>query len=245
MATRRMWKDLLMSAVPSRYPNEVELAGRENLDAEHVQRYDSKMDADSDAEVALLRTLGLGEESTVTEFGSGTGQVSLAAAATGARVTAVDVSLPMLTYLDAKMAERGLTNVTLVHQGFLSYSPTGDAVDFLYSRYALHHLPDFWKAIALNRLRRLLKPGGVFRLWDVVYDFSPQEADQRLEAWCAQGGSSVDGEWSRAEFEEHVRDEYSTFRWILEPLIRRADFDIADVQVTPDTFDAKYVLRAV
>jgi hypothetical protein len=39
--------------------------------------------------------------------------------------------------------------------------------DPVYSRYALHHLPDFWKAIALTRAADLLRSGGVPRLWDV------------------------------------------------------------------------------
>lgn len=41
----------------------------------------------------------------------------------------------------------------------------------LYSRYALHHLPDFWKALALLRMARMLRVGGILRLSDVVYRF--------------------------------------------------------------------------
>jgi ubiquinone/menaquinone biosynthesis C-methylase UbiE len=159
-------------------------------------------------------------------------------------VIAVDVSPPMLGYLQKKLVDRELTNVTLVHAGFLSYVHPGGSVDFVYSRYALHHLPDFWKAIALDRLRKLLSPGGICRLWDVVYDFTPSEATERIEAWCSQGGTSVDGQWSRDELVEHIRDEHSTFRWLLEPMMQRAGFEILDVQCTPETFDAKYTLRA-
>ena len=35
------------------YPNEVLLAGRENLDVEHVARYDGKMDSRAEDEVSL------------------------------------------------------------------------------------------------------------------------------------------------------------------------------------------------
>lgn len=102
-----------------------------------------------------------------------------------------------------------------------------------------------WKAIVLDRMRKLLPLGGICRLWDVVYDFDPAEATEQIEAWCSQGGTSVDGQWSRDEFEEHVRDEHSTFRWLLEPMIQRAGFNIVEAQYRAETFDAKYLLRAI
>jgi hypothetical protein len=83
------------------------------------------------------------------------------------------------------------------------------------------------------------------RLWDVVYDFSPADAAQRIEAWCATGGPSVEGEWSRAELEEHVRDEHSTFTWLLEPMILASGFQIVAGEHSDDGIFAKYVLRAV
>jgi len=75
-------------------------------------------------------------------------------------------------------------------------------------------------------------------------DFAPEEAEARLEAWCATGGDGIVGEWSRAELEEHVRDEHSTFTWLLEPMIRRAGFDIDDAVYSDDGVFARYVLRA-
>ena len=135
-------------------------------------------------------------------------------------------------------------NVELVRAGFLSYEHAGEPADFVYSRLALHHLPDFWKVIALTRVRRILRPGGVLRLSDVVYDFAPAEAEERIEAWCATGGDEIEGEWTRAELEEHVRDEHSTFTWLLEPMIARSGFEIADASSSDDGVFASYVLRA-
>jgi len=233
-----------MTASPTWFPDEIGLAGRENLDEEHVQRYDGKMDADAAAETDLLRSYGLGAETVLLEFGPGTGQFTLAVARTAARVIAVDVSPPMLRSLGQKLANQRITNVELVQAGFLSYQHAAPPVDVVYSRYALHHLPDFWKAIALQRLRHMMRPGAILRLWDVVYDFTLEEAEQRIEAWCASGGASVEDEWIRAELEEHVRDEHSTFSWLLEPMIERSGFSIEAVEHTPHTFDAKYVVKA-
>ncbi|MFI4934982.1 MAG: class I SAM-dependent methyltransferase [Caulobacterales bacterium] len=221
------------------------MAGRENLDAGHVARYDGKMDSEAAAEVALLCGLGLGPNTTQIEFGPGTGQFTIAAAPRCARVVAVDISPPMLERLKDKVAASGLGNVELVEAGFLSYAHRGPPADFVYSRFALHHLPDFWKATALLRTRAMLRPGGVLRLWDVVYDFPLAQAPSRIEAWCATGGEEVEGEWSRAELEEHVRDEHSTFTWLIEPMFEQASFEIVDVVRSADGFESKYLLRAV
>lgn len=232
-------------STPTWFADELEHAGRENLDAEHVARYDAKEDAGAAAEVALLREAGLTAESLVVEFGAGTGQFTVAVAPACAQVIAVDVSPVMLRQLEAKVAARGLGNVAVVRAGFLSYEHVGRPADLVYSRFALHHLPDFWKAVALDRLRRMLAPGGVLRLWDVVYDFDVAQTEERIEAWCATGGDAVEQEWSRAELEEHVRDEHSTFSWLLEPMIRRCRFEIAHAEHSADGIFARYLLTAV
>jgi ubiquinone/menaquinone biosynthesis C-methylase UbiE len=231
-------------ATPTWFVDELSHAGRENLDPAHVERYDGKEDASAAAEVALLEQLGLTGESLVVEFGAGTGQFSVAAAPACARLIAVDVSPVMLRRLEDKVTALGLSNVDVVQAGFLTYEHDGAPPDLVYSRFALHHLPDFWKAMALDRLRRLIRHGGVLRIWDVVYDFAPSEAEARIEAWCATGGDAVEGEWSRAELEEHVRDEHSTFSWLLEPMMRRSGFEILDAEHSSDGVFAKYVLRA-
>jgi ubiquinone/menaquinone biosynthesis C-methylase UbiE len=224
--------------------DETASAGRENLDPDHVGRYDAKEDAGAAAETAALIQLGLGQDSVVVEFGTGTGQFAIEAAKVCSRVVAVDVSPVMLDRLRAKVHAERASNIEVVQAGFLSYEHQGAPADFAYSRYALHHLPDFWKAVALTRMRGLLRPGGVLRLWDIVYNFSPAEATERVEQWCATGSADVASDWSRAELEEHVRDEHSTFSWLLEPMIERSGFEIERAEYSADGIFAKYLLRA-
>jgi len=235
--------------MPSKNSNwmldEISSAGRENLDVDHASRYDLKEDASAEEEVALLKTLGLNGQSEVVDMGAGTGQFALAVASVCARVVAVDVSPVMLDVLNAKVAASRLSNVEVVQAGFLTYAHRGRPVDVVYSRYALHHLPDFWKALALQRIRRMVRPGGVLRLWDVVYSFSPSEAAHRLDAWCATMPDAVKDGWTRADAEEHIRDEHSTFTWLCEPMLARAGFRIEDAWYSPDGIFAKYVARAV
>ncbi len=222
--------------------DEMASIGRENLDGAHVERYDDKMDAEAAAEVSLLQSLGVRPGATVVDLGAGTGQFALAAAAAGLRVIAVDPSPVMLSRLRHKAG--GELPLEIVAAGFLTYEHQGEPPDLVYSRFALHHLPDFWKAVALGRIRAMLRTGGLLRLWDVVYHFDVGEAEDRIEAWCATG-SSVDGEWSRAELEEHVRDENSTFTWLLEPMFAATGFQIRAASYSDDGFFAKYLLAAV
>ncbi len=223
--------------------DELAHAGRENLDPDHVARYDDKEPADAGAEVRLLQQLGLGATSTLVDLGAGTGQLALAAAPVCARVIAVDVSPVMLARLRSTIETRGVVGIESVNAGVLTYDHRGAPVDVAYSRYALHHLPDFWKAVALTRIYDMLRPGGVLRLWDIVYSFDPADASDRLEAWCATGRESNETAWTRAELEEHVRDEHSTFTWLLEPMIERAGFVIDDAAYTDDEISARYVVR--
>ena len=222
--------------------DEMTSIGRENLDAVHVSLYDEKEDADAAGEVRFLQSLGLSRDATVVDLGAGTGQFALAAAEAFERVIAVDPSSVMLRLLREKARDCS-ARLEIVEGGFLTYDHAGEPPDLVYSRYALHHLPDFWKAIALGRIRRMLRPHGILRLWDVVYHFKADEAEDRIEQWCATG-STGDGEWSRAELEEHVRDENSTFTWLLEPMMLHAGFEIRDASYSDDGFFAKYLLAA-
>ena len=220
-------------------------AGREHFDEQHARRYDAKMDAEAEEEVRLLVDAGILERgSSVVDIGAGSGQFALAAAPACERVVAVDVSPVMLARLGENVDRRAVGNVEIVRAGFLTYEHTGEPADLVYSRFALHHLPDFWKAIALSRIAAMLRPGGALRLWDVVYGFQPAEAERRIEAWITET-ESADRErgWTRGELAEHVRDEHSTFTWLLEPMLERAGFELVDTDYSESGMFARYLCR--
>jgi len=54
---------------------------------------------------------------------------------------------------------------------------------------------------------------------------------------------SVEDDWSRAELEEHVRDEHPTFSWILEPMAVRCGFTVESAEYSDDQILAMYILR--
>lgn len=212
-------------------------AGPEHLDAEYVAGYDAKTRLDLAAALELLRRHGLDGDATLVDLGCGTGLLAAAAVAEARRVVGVDPSPAML-----EAARRRSDAVEWVEAGFLTYEHAGDPPRLVHSRHALHHLPDFWKGVALARVHDLLVPGGILVLRDLVYDFEPAEAGSRVAEWLAAGAPAPAEGWTRGELETHVRSEHSTFAWLLEPLLVHAGFGIVERDVARGIY-ATYVCR--
>jgi ubiquinone/menaquinone biosynthesis C-methylase UbiE len=213
---------------PCWFPDELAHAGDEHLDPEYVLGYDRKASADPTEDVALFRDLGLNETHTLVDIGAGTGALALAAAPLCRRVVAVDVSGAMLTFLKEKTERLGSKNIECVQGGFLTYEHRGEPADFVHSRNALHHLPDFFKALALERIASILGSRGVLRLHDLVFSFDAREAEHIIEAWLANAVEQPKRGWTRPEIEKDVREEHITFSWLLEPMLERAGLEIRD-----------------
>jgi SAM-dependent methyltransferase len=214
-------------------------AGPEHLDPAFVAGFDRKQGyPDPSEDLGILAAHGLSDASTVVDLGSGTGQFALAAARRFGRVVAVDVSAAMAGHLRERAAEDRLPNLECVQAGFLSYAHAGPPADGVYTRHALHQLPDFWKTIALERIAGMLRPGGVLRLRDLVYDFQPSEADAVFDRWLNGAVDDPALGYTRDDYIEHIRTEYSTFRWLLEPMLAAAGFEIATVEFRGSVYGA-------
>jgi SAM-dependent methyltransferase len=210
--------------------DELAHAGPEHLDPGFVAGFDRKQGYPDPAEdLAALREHGIGAASTVVDLGAGTGRFALAAAAEVSRVVAVDVSAAMLTALRGRVARAGLLNIECVQAGFLSYEHTGPPADAVFTRNALHQLPDFWKVLALDRIAKLLRPGGVLRLHDLIFDCQPAEAEAIVDAWLEDAADDPSLGYTRDDFAQHLRTEFSTFRWLFEPMLAAAGFGIVTV----------------
>jgi ubiquinone/menaquinone biosynthesis C-methylase UbiE len=230
------------STTPAWYPDEAALAGSEHLDVKFAAQYDRKAGEAAREDAAALPGLGVPKGATVVDMGAGTGTFALEAATLGYRVIAVDVSDAMLHAATQKAGTRG---IEFVQAGMLTYDQPGALVDFVYSRNALHHLPDFWKAIALRRMASILRPGGLLRLRDIVFSFDPAEAESAIEGWLATAADRAEEGWTRTELEVHLRAEYSTFSWVLEPMIERCGFSIREARYNDIGTFADYVCERV
>jgi SAM-dependent methyltransferase len=219
--------------------DELAHAGPEHLDAAFVAGYDRKQGRPDPAEdLEILAAHGLDRDSAVVDLGAGSGQFALAAARRFAHVTAVDVSPAMIALLQENAAIAGLANLDCVRAGFLSYEHTGPPADGVYTRNALHQLPDFWKAVALDRIARMMRSGGVLRLRDLIYDFRPADAAQVFARWFDDAASDPADGYTSDEYAVHIRTEFSTFRWLLEPMLEAVGFEIVSADFVARLYGA-------
>ena len=223
--------------------DELAHAGPEHLDPGFVAGFDRKQGVDPIDDVAVLRAHGVTAAATVVDLGTGTGRFALSIAPHVRRVVAVDVSPAMLDHLRDRVRAAGLDNVECVRAGFLSYRHTGPAADAVYTRHALHQVPDFFKALALHRIAAILRPGGILRLRDLIYDFAPQEVPEFLDRWLAGAATDPAAGYTAADLAEHVRTEYSTFRWLLEPMLSAAGFDTIEASFSGHVYGAYTCVR--
>lgn len=218
-------------------------AGAEHLDPAYVAAYGSKAGFDPYPDVQLLRDLGSDASQTLVDLGAGDGTFALAAAEVFGRVVAVDVSPAMLDVLRHRIDAGRTANVEVVAAGLLSYAHEGAPADVVYCRNALHQLPDLWKAVALDRIAAILRPRGLLRLRDVVLSVDPSGVAAVVEEWLDAAPTDPRAGWTRAELATHLRGEYSTFSWLLEPMLARAGFAIEDASYSAARTHAGYLCR--
>ena len=224
--------------------DELAHAGREHLDPGFVAGFDRKQGyPDFADDLAVLADFGIGPASTLVDLGAGTGRFALAAAPRVGRVVAVDVSPAMQAVLRGRAARAGLASIECVQAGFLSYQHTGSPADAVFTRNALHQVPDFWKALALDRIAQLLRPGGILRLHDLIFDFQPAEAGAVLGAWLDDAADDPARGYTRDDFAEHLRTEFSTFRWLLEPMLAAAGFRVVTAEFGGRIYGAYTCIR--
>ena len=173
---------------------------------------------------AMLAAVELSGAERALDAGSGAGHTALAFAPKVAEVVALDLTEAMLAQGRRLARERGLTNITF-QRGDVERLPFPDAsFDLVTSRYSAHHYPH--PLAALREFARVLKPGGVFLLVDVVAPEQPAQdtflnaiellrdpshvRDHTVAQWlsmCAAAGLAAEelGGWPlRLEFESWV-----------------------------------------
>ncbi|CBG86995.1 class I SAM-dependent methyltransferase [Citrobacter rodentium] len=114
----------------------------------------------------LAERLSSSPSARVLDMGCGAGHASFVAAQKVNQVVAYDLSAQMLEVVAQAAQERGLTNI-VTRQGYAESLPfEAGAFDIVISRYSAHHWHDVGQA--LREVNRVLKPGGVLIVMDIM-----------------------------------------------------------------------------
>ena len=180
----------------------------------------------------------------VMDLGCGTGALLIHTARFCRKVYGVDPSPSMLAILKEKAESAGLNNIEVETAGFLTFTPPSEPVDAVLASIALHHLPDFWKAVALQRIADVLKPGGVLYLYDVVFTFPIADWRAGTNRVLSDMGASTSDDHTDTEAKKHISSEFSAFDWALEGIFERVGLRI-ERYYDDASFLRAYVCRKV
>lgn len=205
------------------YYNEFNQAGVNFDNEDEVKQYDEKYkkirNLDLEAE-SISKAIGLKPESVILEIGTGTGEIAIRLSKQCKKVYACDVSKTMLEYASNKANNNGLGNIEFIHSGFLNYELKSESCDAVITQLALHHLPDFWKSVALNRINSSLKKGGRLYILDCILSFEISKYKESIINVIDLAKNTV-GERMASELITNIRDEFPTYDWIIEGLIEK------------------------
>jgi putative AdoMet-dependent methyltransferase len=123
---------------------------------QYDEKYKTIRNLDYEME-GISKAVGLHPDSIILEIGTGTGEIALRLSEFCKKIYACDVSRTMLDYASKKADNDGIDNIVFIHSGFLSYNIEPETCDAVITQLALHHLPDFWKSVALQRISKSLK----------------------------------------------------------------------------------------
>jgi len=232
-----------MKQYPKWYYDEFKQIGTDYANIEEVSAYDLRMQKlrDTEKESNCIRELlRIKKSDSVLEIGTGTGELALNISEYCKQVVAIDVSKTMLAFARMKAKTQNKTNIEFHNAGFLTYENCDAQFDIIITQLALHHLPDYWKMIALRRIYDTLKKDGKFYLSDVVFPSSIQNYDSYFAKIINDLGKSTGEEIAR-ETETHIREEFSTLDWIMEGLLKNVGFCIESVKY--EGFMASYICK--
>ncbi|MES5486014.1 class I SAM-dependent methyltransferase [Bradyrhizobium sp. INPA03-11B] len=190
------------------------------LDTAVASIYDVSEDSDVRARQALTM-LGVKPGWRIADIGCGNGVLATEAALIGAEVDAIDISPAMIGLAEIYARDRK-AKIRTQPAGLLSFAYQPNSYDLIVSEFTLHHLPDFWKAVALSRIFNALKSGANFYLRDMVFVSMPDGVDRDVEGWA--DFSIKNHGFERESVMTHMRDEYSTFGWVMERMLTETGF---------------------
>lgn len=216
---------------PEWFYDEMKQVGVDFDSLEQVEKYDHEAARTRNPEaeaLGIIKAVELQSHFAVLEFGSGTGETAIQLAGKCRKVIAADVSKTMLKYAEKKARDRGISNIEFQHTGFLNFRKE-EEVDVVLTQIALHHLPDFWKMIAIKNMYDALKSGGRLLLRDSILSFDIDNYINFMDGFIKTVEQLAGGN-KAMEMVLNIREEYPTFDWIIEKMLLEAGFSINSIE---------------
>ena len=222
------------------YFDESKHSGVDYSSTELIQQYDenhSKFRNFEKEAKEIINDLQLNTQSIVADIGCGTCAITNFIANKVKKIYAIDISKAMLDYAQQKY--HIIKNIEYINSGFLALNSHNLNVDAVYTKMALHHLPDFWKQVALHNISSITKPGGKLLYVDVIYSGDVSKIEQNIDQWINNFRQNTGNEFAK-EVEMHVKEEFSTFDWVIEKMLQKAGYRI-NIKVHQDEMIIKYI----
>ncbi|WP_163528845.1 MerR family transcriptional regulator [Halobacillus ihumii] len=150
------------------------------------------------------------------DIGTGTGNLAARFLENGANMIGVDQSEEML-----KVCSQKHPKMDLRHGHFLSLPVMDHQVNFVVSSYALHHIPDQEKELALAEMDRVLAENGRIAIADLMFE-NKKEKDRTLALYEQEGNQ---------EAVEAIQDEFYADRSILIDWFEKQGYAVETLQL--------------
>ena len=157
-----------------------------------------------------------GQDILIAGCGTGKHAFDVAERSPGARILAIDMSLPSLAYARRKTREAKLRNIEYAQADILKLAAVGRRFDRIESVGVLHHLAE--PKLGWRILLSLLKPNGVLRVG--LYSTAARRSIVEARALIAERGYRATSEGIRALRQAIIRNRHEQ-RWNL--LLATAD----------------------
>jgi len=135
----------------------------------YYARYDDVLDAV--VEVAMVSP-----GKRVLDLGVGTGNLAIRCLDLGAEVVGLDPSEAMLAKAREKVGRNRAVELARVEEPFPRIPYPGSSFDAVVSTYAFHHVPHASKPGSVREMVRVIRPGGIWVMGDLM--FEDEEAER-------------------------------------------------------------------
>lgn len=129
-----------------------------------------------------IETVDLRPGMDCVDLGCGTGRLAIQLAQQGAKVIGVDASAAMVSRMEARAVEEGVSTVSGMVAPIERLNLATGSVDLVITNYALHHLRDPDKAKVVQASYQWLRPGGQLVIADMMLGRGSTPRDREIIA---------------------------------------------------------------